>query len=115
MTNKEIKLRTLQQNKALHLWFSQLADELNLAGLDVKKTLSQDIEHPWTPNLIKELIFRPVMTSYLQKTSTTKLTTAEIDKVFDVINKFIGEQFGLHITFPSIEALMDSPVDNRTR
>jgi hypothetical protein len=42
----------------------------------------------------------------LGKESTTELTTKEIDLVFDTINKHLGEQFGIHIDFPSIETLM---------
>jgi len=55
------KQRTNRQNKALHLYFQMLADELNNAGLDVRRTLREDVEIPWSPYLIKELIWRKVM------------------------------------------------------
>ena len=101
------KKRTTQQNRALHKWFALLAEQLNLAGYDIKKTLSQNIEHPWTPTLIKELLFRPTMKSYMSKLSTTKLTTKEIDPILDVITKYLGENLGLDCPpFPSIDQLM---------
>lgn len=101
------KKRTTQQNRALHLWFTQLAEELNNHGLDITKTLSRKIQHPWTPVLIKELIFRPVMKSYIRKQSTKELKTDEIDKVFDVINRWLGENYGIGVMFPSIENLIE--------
>ena len=104
---KAVKSRTEKQNRALHLYYTHLSKELNDHGLDIKKTLSQDMEHPWTPILIKELIWRPIQKAYLNKESTKRLATDDIDKIFDIINKFIGEQFGLHIDFPSIETLIN--------
>ena len=102
-----MKKRTTQQNRALHLYYKHLADELNNAGLDVKETLAEEIDIPWSPILIKELIWRKVQRAYTTKISTTELTTKEINELFDIINRHLGEKFGLHIPFPSIEALME--------
>lgn len=100
------KTRTETQNKALHLYFTQLAEELNGAGLDMRKTLNPGIDIPWSAQTIKEFLWRPIMKAQTLKESTTDLTTKEIDQVFDVINKHLGEKFGLHVPFPSIESLM---------
>lgn len=99
--------RTLQQNKALHVLFQLLADELNNNGLDMRKTLKPSVDIPWTGRNVKEFLWRPVQELQLNKKSTTELTTVEIDKVFDTINKHLGEQFGLHVAFPSIETLIE--------
>lgn len=103
---KKEKPRTVTQNSALHLYFTQLADELNNAGLDMRKTLKPTIDIPWSGESIKEYLWRPIMKAQLGKESTTKLTTKEIDQVFDTINRHLGEKFGLTISFPSIESLM---------
>jgi hypothetical protein len=100
------KPRTETQNKALHLYFTQLAETLNEAGLDMRKTLKPEIEIPWSGKSIKEYLWRPIMKAQLQKDSTKDLTTKEIDLVFDTINRHIAEKFGLHLDFPSIESLM---------
>jgi hypothetical protein len=100
------KPRTETQNKALHLYFTQLAETLNEAGLDMRKTLKPEIEIPWSGKSIKEYLWRPIMQAQLQKDSTKDLTTKEIDLVFDTINRHIAEKFGLHLDFPSIESLM---------
>jgi len=109
MTDKQ---RTIQQNKALHLFFILLADDLNSAGYDIKKTLRNDIDIPWTPILVKELIWRKVQDAYLGKKSTTKLKTDEVSKVYDVINRYMGEKFGIDTQFPSIEELMRQENNN---
>lgn len=38
--------RTLTQNRAIHLWFTMLADALNDAGLDMRTVLKPEIEIP---------------------------------------------------------------------
>ena len=103
---KEEKKRTLKQNRALHLMFTQLAQELNDAGYDMRKTLKHDIEIPWNSKTIKEFLWRPVMKAQLRKSSTTELTTKDIDKVFSTIHRYLAIKFGLEIQWPSIETLM---------
>ena len=98
--------RTNKQNNALHKLFTLLADELNDAGYDMRKTLKPSIDIPWTGKTIKEYMWRPVMQAQLGKESTTELTTKEIDLVFETINRHLGEKFGLHVPFPSIDTLM---------
>jgi len=106
MESKEEKQRTLTQNRALHLYFTHLADELNGAGYDIRKTLKPSIDIPWSGKTIKEYLWRPVMEAQLGKKSTTEMTTKDIDKVFDVINRHLGEKFGLSVSFPSIESMI---------
>lgn len=104
--NKPKKQRTLKQNRALHLLFTLLAEKLNESGLDMRKTLKPEVEIPWSGRSIKEYMWRPIMKAQLNKKSTTELNTKEIDEVFETINRHLGEKFGLHVPFPSIESLM---------
>ncbi len=98
--------RTLNQNSALHLYFTQLAEALNNSGFDLQKTLKVDV--PWTPALIKELLWRPVQSLYLKKKSTTELNKIEdIDKIYDIVNRTIAQRTGVHIPFPSIDTAID--------
>lgn len=98
--------RTKQQNKALHVLFNLLANTLNEAGLDMRKTLKPGIDIPWSGPAVKEFLWRPIQTAQLDKRSTTELTTVEIDEVFDTINRHLGEKFGLHVPFPSINEVI---------
>lgn len=101
-----VKTRTLIQNRALHLMFEHLSQELNDAGLDMRKTLKPGVEIPWNKNTVKEYLWRPIQKAVTLKESTTKLDTKEIDKVFEILLRHMGNKFGVEIQFPSIETLM---------
>lgn len=103
----EGKLRTLRQNNSLHRYFEMLSDELNGAGLDMRKTLKPTIEIPWNKETVKEYLFKPIMKAQINKESTTEMTTKEVDQVIETLNRHLGEKFGLHIPFPSIDSIMD--------
>jgi len=45
--------RTVQQNKALHVLFNLLAQNLNEAGLDMRKTLKPEVDIPWSGASVK--------------------------------------------------------------
>ena len=98
--------RTSTQNKALHLYFELLADELNSAGLDMKKTLKQTVDIPWSKETVKDYLWRPIQNAQLEKESTTELTTDEINKVYEVLNRHLGEKLQIHVPFPSSEIEM---------
>lgn len=99
--------RTSKQNRALHKFFDNLARELNEAGLDMRVVLKPEVDIPWNRNTVKEYIWRPIQKHQLLKKSTTELSTKDIDEVFLVISKMLGEKFGLQIDFPSIENFLD--------
>lgn len=96
-----INQRTLQQNRSLHLYFTLLAEELNQAGYDMKRTLKPSVDIPWTPENVKEYLWRPLQQAYLNKESTTELTSDQIDKVYEVLNRHLGETTGVSVSFPS--------------
>ena len=102
------KQRTIQQNKALHKWFELVADELNDAGLDMKKVLKPNIDISWTKSSIKEYLWRPVQYAMLGKKSTRNLSKKQIDPVWEQINRFLGEKHGIHVGFPSIENFIET-------
>lgn len=96
----------MRQNRALHKLFSLLAQELNAAGWDMKKTLKQSVDIPWTGNSVKEYLWKPIQKAQINKASTTELSTKEIDEIFDTLNKHLGEKTGVHAPFPSIEEVI---------
>lgn len=92
--------RTDQQNKALHKYCSMLADALNDAGLDMRKTLKPEIEIPWSGESVKEQLWRPIMVAMLEKTSTTELTRSEVSAVYDVLDRHLSSKLGISLAFP---------------
>ena len=96
--------RTITQNRALHLYFTLLADALNDAGFDIRKTIKKGVDIPWTARNIKEYLWRPIQKEYLKKQSTTDLNKMQdIDKVYEILNRVISERCGVHVPFPCIE------------
>jgi hypothetical protein len=95
------KKRTLPQNNSLHKYCEDLAVSLNEAGLDMKKTLKPEIEIPWTMENVKEHLFKPIMKAATGKESTADLTTEEMIKVYEVLNRFMGQKHGITTEWPS--------------
>lgn len=92
--------RTTLQNKSLHLWLRQVSETLNDAGLDMKKTLKESVDIPWDKEgrNAKEHLWRPVMEAMTGEESTTDMDTLDPTLITDVINRHIGEKFG--VTLP---------------
>ena len=95
--------RTSQQNSALHKGCELLADALNDAGYDMKRTLKEDVDIPWSKDSVKEYLFRPIMQAMLSKESTVELSTKEVSEVWTVLNRHLAMKFGISIPFPSYD------------
>jgi hypothetical protein len=91
------KRRTLTQNRALHLFFSLLADALNGAGLDMRKVLKPSVEIPWTGKSVKEFIWRPVQEVMLDEASTAKVSTTDYTPVYQTLARHFASKHGLRI------------------
>ena len=98
--------RSGQQNKALHKYCQMVADEMNAAGYDAQTVISLPIS--LTPEIVKECIFKVIMKAlYPDKTSTTELSTTEIQDVYENMNNATGQKFGISMDFPSEESLSE--------
>jgi len=87
----------------MHKYFTMLADELNEAGLDMKTVLKPEVDIPWTPESVKNHLWRPVQDAMFDKESTTELTTKDLTQVYETLTRHLGEKFGTFVRFPSIE------------
>jgi len=99
LKDETINKRTLQQNRALHLYCKQVAEALNSAGYDMKKVIKADVQ--WTQLQVKELIWKPIQKALLNKESTTKLKKNELDLVYTTVAKLLAEKFGIDVEFPN--------------
>lgn len=114
--NKEEKQRTLLQNKCLHAFFTGVSDAARENNLTMQQILAQSVELEPTPMLIKEL-WRSIQVAMFQKMSTTELSTKEVQEVYEVFNRFLGEKFHIHVPWPSVEeqtmkSLTEEPYEN---
>ena len=96
------KQRTEQQNRALWLFMTLLARELNEAGLEPKKVLKPEYNLQWTKEMIHDNIWIPIQEAMYKTKSTTFLHKQEqIEKIHEIIMREMGEKFGLqNIPFP---------------
>jgi len=95
------KQRTLTQNKALHLYFTMLADALNDAGWDQRRTVRADLEIPWSSYAIKENLWRPVQVALEGYKSTAEMKTATVGTIYDIVSREISSRTGVNVEFPS--------------
>jgi hypothetical protein len=102
--DKKTHVRTDAQNRSLHLWLDMVARELNAGGYTVQLVLKEVIDLDWNKEICKELLWRPIQKALIKKNSTTDLDkVSEIDIVYDHINRYLGEKFGIHVPFPKDE------------
>lgn len=94
--------RTNKQNAALHKFFKMLSDQLNELGQTFHYSgfNGDDMELMFTEYIIKEFMWKHIQMTLFNTSSTTKLTTDQIDKILDVITNFYSKK-GIPVVFPS--------------
>jgi|TARA_R100000455_G_C6247526_1_gene104920 hypothetical protein len=92
--------RSDRQNNAMHLWFRQIAIELNDAGYWVRHPFSDNFEIPFTEVLVKEMLYKPTAKAMFDKDTTTKLTPAELSEASEVLVRWLSEHKGIYVPFP---------------
>ena len=65
--------RSVKQNNAMHVWFRQLAEQLNEAGHTMPHPFDDDFELSFTEVRVKEILFKPIIEAMYDKKSTAKL------------------------------------------
>lgn len=98
--DKVFKRRTESQNKAMHKYFEEVADELNNAGIEPAIFL-QNFRISHTKESIKD-IFRQIGRQKFRKDSTSLLTTGEMNEIIKEFDRHLGG-FGILMDFPSEE------------
>lgn len=92
--------RSDRQNNAMHLWFRQIASELNDAGYWVRHPFSDAFEIPFTEVLVKETLYKPIIKSMYDKGSTGKLTAQELSEAAEVLIRWLSEHKQVYVPFP---------------
>jgi hypothetical protein len=101
LTIKTGKQRSDLQNNSLHLYLSHLAEALNDAGYDMKRTLKKEVDIPWGKESAKEHLWRPIQELLTKKDSTTKPTTEEYVYIYEVLSRHLVEKLGVNVPWPS--------------
>jgi len=98
--------RTIQQNRAIHVYFTLVATALNDGGFSVQAVVKHQMDIDFSPFLVKELIWRRAQEVHLGKKSTKDLTRKDIDIIYDHVNRYLAEKFHISEPFPSIEEII---------
>lgn len=95
--------RTDRQNRAIHAYLSLVARELENQGQTMNNVIQKmsTTEIIPTKNSVKEIIWKPIQNVLYGKKSTTELSTAEVNRVYEVVAQFLSGQFGITLPFPS--------------
>jgi hypothetical protein len=95
VTARKGRQRTLTQNRALHLFLGMLADDLNAAGLDMRKVLKQEVDIPWTTESAKAYLWRPIQEAVIRKESTADADRVEYSAVYEVLARHLATKLGV--------------------
>ena len=87
---KNLDMRTIQQNKLIHVFCKNVSDSLNNSGLYLNDVIRYETQ--WSMQKAKDLIFRPVMKQLYDKDSTTKLDKKELNDIFDSVIKALASK-----------------------
>jgi hypothetical protein len=99
--------RTNRQNNAIHLYFEMIADTLNEYHLYCNKEFFKDSwEIEWRPEMVKELMWKPVQKILTGKLKTSELNTTEVQRIVEVFERNFAEK-GISVVFPSQETLFE--------
>jgi len=97
------KTRTNLENRALHLYYTKVAKALLEIGYNythINQMTGEVIEIPFTGDLIKEHLWRPLQQTMFKIESTTKLTNIMINNILEVLALWLSEK-GVAVKFPN--------------
>ena len=108
------KTRSNLENRALHLYFTHVAIALLEVGINYHYTdviTGEVMEIPFTGELVKDWIWRPLQKTMFKVESTTKLTNSMINDILDVLSLWLGEKNKL-VKFPNKMDLLIKQMNN---
>ena len=95
---------TDNQRKAAWLYMTQKSEQLNDVGLDMRVVLKPTYSIPWTKENFHDHVWIPVQKAMYKTDSMTALTKEQVSKIFEVIERELGEKHGLEfVPFPNNE------------
>ena len=109
------KTRSNTENRALHLYYRHVADALLDIGCDFVYTdeiTGEKMEIPYTGDMVKNFIWRPLQETMFKIESTTKLTNQMINDILDVLSLWLSGKNKM-VKFPNrIELLIKQMNEN---
>ena len=95
--------RTYRQNRTIHLLFRRMAEALNDAGFEISHPFKPDLEIPWSEESVKDLLYRPIITSYFKVDRSSLLDTAQLSESMEILVDAVNRNTGVLVHIPSQE------------
>ncbi|MDA8620253.1 hypothetical protein N9L28_05750 [Luminiphilus sp.] len=95
--------RTNRQNATVHLLFRRMATALNEAGFEISHPFKPELEIPWSEHSVKELLYRPIITSYFKVEQSSALDTTQISESMEILVDAVNRNTGVYVPIPSQE------------
>lgn len=99
---KTIKDRTPPQNRSLHLYLRMITLRFNEAGIDQAMAFQKfktGFSIPVTEYFLKE-VFQTISENMTGERHTSKLSTVQIQEVYEAFNAGMGVKFGISLPWP---------------
>jgi hypothetical protein len=97
--------RTEKQRNSIEVYCRELAKALNDAGIPIKEEfLGRTLDIDWDQAGVKRRLWKGTQKRLFDIESTTKLTRAQVSDVYETINRYTAENFGIHVAFPENRA-----------
>jgi len=103
------KKRTLLQNASLHLWLTQMSESMTDSGYTHRKlweAMKDSFDIPVTPEMLKD-IAQNVSFDMFKERHTSKLTTIQMQKLYETLNQAFGQSVGVSLPWPSSEVPLE--------
>lgn len=105
-------LRTDQQRKAIEVYCREVAKALWAKGVSMQHVMREirKVELIPTQERIKRDVWNEMSNALFGKESSTLLEKSEVTMVYEVMNKWLGERFEIHVPFPHDKEDIDNYV-----
>ena len=98
------KQRSPTQNKCVHLYCEQVADELNRNGITCQMFFDPGYEVPWSMVTVKNNVWRPLQKAICGKVSTTEPLKTDYNVIYEHVNRKLSD-YGIHVPWPSKDTI----------
>lgn len=95
---------TDSQRKGVWKYMTMKAEQLNDAGLDVRKVMKPTFNIPWTKDMVHDLLWIPIQKVMYRTKTMRSLKKLQVSEIYKVIEREFGEKHHLDsIPFPCDE------------
>jgi hypothetical protein len=101
------KQRSPTQNRCVHLYCEQVAENLTDAGITFDMFFKPGFEVPWNKLTVKDNIWRPIQIAICDKVSTTEPLTTDYNEIYEYVNLKLAK-YSIYVPWPSKESLNES-------